>query len=173
MLAQAVQQAGGADPQTLVVWGVALLAAAVLLGFTEVFVPSGGVIGILAVIAGAAGVVVLFIADPMLGLAGSAAMVVLTPVVIGLGLKVWPYTPVGRRMLLSEHQEAVTPVSAVGVAVGERGFALSALRPMGSCRFEGRVVECTAEEELIDEESAVVVTKVDGQRVLVRVVGEK
>jgi membrane-bound serine protease (ClpP class) len=76
---------------------------------------------------------------------------------------------------LSEHQEAVTgvgpdgvPRSESGIALGAQGIALSALRPMGTCRIDGKVIECTAEDEVIEPDTPVVVSRVDGWRVLVR-----
>lgn len=78
-------------------WG--LLALAFFLVLLELVVPSGGILGICAGAAIIAAVVIGFLHSFNLG----AAMLMIAgfgvPAMIWLGLKLWPNTPIGRRML--------------------------------------------------------------------------
>lgn len=78
-------------------WG--LLALAFFLVLLELVVPSGGILGVCAGAAMLAAVVIGFLHSFTLG----AAMLMIAgfgvPLVIWLGLKLWPNTPIGRRML--------------------------------------------------------------------------
>ena len=49
-------------------WGIVLLGVALALFFVEVFIPSGGLIGIVAGVAAVFGIVLLFRVDTTLGL---------------------------------------------------------------------------------------------------------
>ena len=78
-------------------WG--LLALAFFLVLLELVVPSGGILGVCAGAAMLAAVVIGFLHSFTLG----AAMLMIAgfgvPLMIWLGLKLWPNTPIGRRML--------------------------------------------------------------------------
>lgn len=53
--------------------------------------------------------------------------------------------------------------------VGERGEAVTALRPAGKARFAGRLIDVVAEGQFIDPRAPVEVLRVEGNRVVVRV----
>ena len=146
--------------------GVALLAL-------EVFVIPGfgfaGILGILAVLAALVMSVVGSGATPEF-LMLAAGRIVFSLLVAALAsfvlLRFMPRTPFGRRLILD---------TGLGAApendlrwLGKRGRTSSPLRPAGFADIEGARVDVVSEGELIEPGTPVEVTRVDGNRIVVR-----
>jgi membrane-bound ClpP family serine protease len=154
---------------------ILLFAAGVLLVVAEVFLPSHGVLGVLGAIGLVAGVIVCLSVNQYLGLVAALTLVLLLPFATALWLKVWPHTPVGKRLILgpAERQGAATPPR---VYVGQVGVVVSELRPGGVCEFGGsgaaasERIEARAEHGVIPAGRQVEVIAVVDHRPLVRAV---
>jgi len=152
--------------------GVILLAA-------EIFViPGFGIAGVLGIIAILAGLILSLVgtgdtSQAVLMVAGRVVFSLLFALLASLlVLRFLPRLPFGRRLIL----EAGLP-SDVGYAsapdsdrrwLGKRGRASSPLRPAGIAEIEGERVDVVSEGELIDAGQIVEVTRVDGNRIVVR-----
>lgn len=162
------------DP--LVIWTMVFAAAAIGLFIIEIFLPSGGVIGAMSAVALVGAVVCLFLIDPTYGAIGLAVAAVLTPLALGLALKIFPNTPIGRRLTLREAQQADDAVrysSDPGEdnrdLIGKRGEVVSDLRPVGVVDFgEGRRIDCLGDRGVIESGTTVEVVSVAGIEVRVR-----
>ena len=86
---------------TLATWSLLCFLLALVLFAIEVFIPSGGLLGVLAIISAITGIIFLFQIDTTLGLVGSIVCVAAIPVLIMSAMKFWPSTPFGR-MLMSK-----------------------------------------------------------------------
>ena len=164
-------------PEQELVWGVILVVAALALFLLEVFVPSMGLLSMLGIGLAIAGLVLLFRADPLIGVVGLVAMVVLGPMILVFGLKVFPHTPIGRAILFGgKTQEQVEQEAAAQQAeadrrlalIGMEGTALTVLRPVGAVRIEGQRYDALSELGMIQPGARVKVTAVDGTQVKVR-----
>lgn len=125
-----------------VVWLFTLLAIATFLYVAEVFIPSHGVLSILATGCIAVVVVLCFVLSRWLGTGVLVALAVLGPFGMSLGVSVWQKTPIGRRMVLTATTgEASKPF----VLVGSTGTAVTELRPMGECEFGDTRLEARSE----------------------------
>lgn len=140
--------------ETMLLWGIGLFAIAGLLLFLEVFLPSGGVIGAASAIAAIAGVVAFFRHSTMWGLSSILALMVLAPAAIAFAFKIWPNTPIGRRLILGdedvqpdeettkriekERAEREALLNATGVAVTD-------LRPGGAVQVGGKRYDALVE----------------------------
>ncbi|MEL7485410.1 MAG: hypothetical protein AAFN41_13790 [Planctomycetota bacterium] len=175
----AATSVGGTGPW--LVWGIVLLAVAVALFFVEVFLPTGGIIGVASGLAAIVGVVMLFQVNSTLGLLASIGCLVALPFMIAFGLKIWPDTPFGKWVTLSDEQEAVNQQDAEpsrrdgepvkpGLAVGATGKTLTPLFPVGTCLIGDQRRECLAKRGTIDAGVAVRVVVVDGSEVYVEAV---
>jgi membrane-bound serine protease (ClpP class) len=160
------------DPLTL---AVILIILAILLFGVELFIPSGGLIGFLSVCCMIGGLISLFWVNTTLGVVATIITLIVTPFAVGLGLKIIPNTPIGRRLTLHHVQKANATVyeskrdTDDGRAlVGKTGVALSELRPAGTCRIDGQRLDCMAETGLILPGTAVRVTRVGGMEIKVR-----
>lgn len=175
--------AEGAESVYLV-WGVALFGLAILLLLAEIFFPSGGLLGVLTAVCVIASVVAFFMYDTMAGVVSVAAYLVLGPIALMFGLKLWLHSPMSRRLILTDEEippdrseaELAQEVEAarrrrleeLRALVGVEGVAVTSLRPVGMVRIEGERIEALAEGGSIDAGMPVVVTDVYDNQIKVR-----
>lgn len=165
--------------QTYILWGFGLLLASIALVGIEVFVPSGGVIGIVAFLLAVAAVVAFWMVSWVWGTISLLIVLILAPLSVNFALRIMPTTPMGRHLILSGDDEEATQQALreqerfehEQALVGATGVAITDLRPIGAARIEGTRVEVMAEGGPIDAGSAVRVTAVNGNQVRVRAVG--
>ena len=157
--------------ESMLIWGLALVAAALVLTVMEVFVPSAGLIAVIAGVLGLSGVICLFRYDTWWGVGGTLALVILAPIIFAFGLKVMPSTPVGKKLLFGESGE--DPVAsgdqAQGAAViGAVGTCVTDLRPVGSILIDGQRLSASSEGTIIPAGTRVKIVAVDGPNIRVR-----
>lgn len=144
---------------SLATWSILCFVLALALFVIEVFVPSGGVLGILAICCALCGIVLLFQINTTLGLVGAIVCVAAVPALMMTALKLWPSTPVGRWLCLNgsidqdtdsidtpdEETPAVTRIPSTKQHLfGQTGIAQTDLRPVGVGRFEAGKEPCVA-----------------------------
>ena len=151
-----------------------LFGIGIVLVVVELFIPS---MGILALSSGAcfvAAIVMGFVEGTGWGLGMLGGTVVAVPILLLLGFKVFPHTPIGRRLILSapDRSEVArgSDVSSEPLhdLVGREGTAVSTLRPAGVVEIDGRRVDVVTEGEWIDAGRTIVVMEVEGNRAVVR-----
>ena len=190
-LAQQTTNANDDGHGAAILWAIALLGAAVLLFFLEVFVPSGGIIGTASAVLLVAGIVVLFGVDTTLGILATTIALIALPFAIGFAIKIWPDTPLGRALTLRTpgHEDRPGDEGEAGgedgdeplparpgartvstLPVGTQGQALTDLRPVGTVRFEDQREECLALGGTIEAGTTVRIVAIDGMHVKVRAV---
>ena len=175
-----------ADNDVALIWAVALLGVAVILLFIELFVPSGGLIGVLAGIAAICSIIAFFRYDQTWGVVATGMYVVLGPIAIIYGFKWWINSPMGRRLILrgpDEIGDALDPDSPAPMSaeharrernaqlrqlIGAHGVAVTVLRPVGTVTIDGQRLDAMAESGVIDAGTPVVVTDVYDNQVKVR-----
>ncbi len=160
----------------MLIWGLALLGAAVLLVIIEVLVPSGGIISLVATGVAITGVVFLYRESTIWGLIGTLFVIVGGPTMFFFALNMLPSTPTGRAMLgeidpekraeneRRNREERETLASLVGA----EGEALTDLHPVGNVLVEGQRHEATADTSYIRAGQRVVVTSVEMATLKVR-----
>jgi len=161
---------------TMLLWGFGLLGAALLLLVVEVFIPSGGVIGILSVISAIAGVVMFWRVSWVWGATSLTLVLILAPICFNFALRMMPYTPVGRHLFLTDSAEDAARQAerleeerqAEAALVGALGVATTDLRPAGVADIEGTRVDVLAVGGPIDVGERVRVVEVQGNQVRVR-----
>jgi membrane-bound ClpP family serine protease len=149
-------------PATL---AILLVLAGVVLLVAEMLLPTQGILGAIGAAALVGCVVVCFRIDSRMGFGVMVAMVVAAPFAGMLWVKLWPRTPVGRRMILSPVSGGL---SAVTIDVGQQGVTVSELRPMGVCEFGAERIEARAERGTIPPGSRVQVVEIVDRRPTVR-----
>ncbi|WP_406696851.1 NfeD family protein [Singulisphaera sp. Ch08] len=153
-------------------WPLLLLAFGLILLIAEVFIPSGGLIGLLALCCIALSLWRAFEQSTELGLIFLLADFLLMPLVVALGVYLWPRTPLGKRVLLKppdpEDIEASHSSQRLDHLVGQLGRALTPLRPSGMVDFDGRRLDGLAEEGLIPPGSLIQAVRVRGGQLIVR-----
>jgi membrane-bound ClpP family serine protease len=154
------------------VFAVFLYFACAVLIVAEVFVPSGGMISILALACLIGGVTIFFRHSPATGWLGLAAAAVMIPSVLIIAYKVLPKTRFGRSVMLAPPQgqqgDAVPDMNDLQKLLGATGVVLTPLRPVGTCDFSGRRLECVAESGYIGKGMKVKVISVQSTQLTVR-----
>lgn len=166
----------GLDPM---VWSALLTALGCLLIVLEVFIPSGGILGFLAVTSVFSALALAFYHHgPVVGFGFVVVAVVALPVSLGLAIKFFPQTPMGRRLLLSVPTEAdVSPDDdrqrARKQLLGRVGTAKTPMLPSGSILIDRQTVDAVSQGMVIEAGQRVVVVEVKGNRVVVRPVDDE
>jgi len=147
--------------------------------FLELFVPAAGMIGAVGIGCMITGTVFgyrffgnvvgsLFLTGTLIG----------TPAIIIVGLKVFPKTFVGKKLILRESQKresgftSYTSERYEGLARKE-GTAVTTLRPSGMIVIGSRKYSVVTSGEMIAKGEQVKVIKVEGSRIVVRKIHEK
>ncbi|MBK9384598.1 MAG: hypothetical protein IPN34_07240 [Planctomycetes bacterium] len=130
------------------------LALSAFLLLSEIMIPSMGLLGL-----GALGAL---IASYVLGFGVSASFgwglvwgtLVLAPVTVALGMKLFPRTPWGRRMIVDGTSFSAEDARAIdrtlAAHVGQVGTVVATLRPAGEVRLGDRRVSCLSRGEWIE-----------------------
>lgn len=157
-------------------WPLLLLAFGLLLLIAEVFIPSGGLIGVLALGFLAWSLVLAFRQSYELGLKFLAADFLLLPMALSLAVYLWPKTPLAKRVFLKPPAPEEVAVSHRGGRldhlVGQFGRALTPLRPSGLVDFDGRRLDGMSEGTLIASGALVQAVRVQSGRLVVRTAPE-
>jgi len=151
-----------------------LMCAALLVA--EVFVPSGGLITVIAMMCLIAGLVIFFKHSVVAGWIGVFIAVVMIPAVLIIAYKLFPKTKFGKGVILSppERQagDAIPDTDKLKGLLGKEGLVVTTLRPVGMCDFSELRVECVSESGYVDKGKTVKVIDVKGTQLTVRVVEE-
>lgn len=153
-------------------WTILLFALAVLLGILEAFVPSGGLLGSLSVLALIGSGVYAFLFHPVFGIFYVLVMVFFVPFFIWRLIRLWPKTRLGRRILLDPEQDPalVEDIERLKLKalVGKTGVATSRMMPSGTVEIDGRRYDALSDGMPIDPGQTVLVIRVDGINIMVR-----
>ncbi len=150
---------------------IALLLLAFALVVAELFVPSHGVLTAFAGLAAVASVWLAYLFMPGMGLVFAIVLLLATPVVFYMAIRIYPSTSMGKKVLLKN--PVVTPgfdeeAAQLEALVGRRGVAQTLLRPAGSIEIDGKRIDALAESDMIPAGTPVEVLKVNGMKVIVK-----
>ena len=162
-------------------WALAILlmVLGLALAMLEVFIPSGGILGFLAICAILASIAWPFLqGEPEAGLAFLAVAIFGLPVVVVLALRWWPRTRIGRKVLLDVPQsDDVLPDGDrrrdLKALVGRVGRAKSKMLPSGAVSIDGRTIDGLSEGMPIEEGQRIRVIAVQGTAVVVRPIDDE
>ena len=154
-------------------WSVVVFLLALVVLVLELFIPSAGMLGIL----GATFVITSIVLAFMSGF--SAGMIMLTvsciaiPIFLFAALKIWPSTPIGRRILIGPiHEDDVLPQTESYVEfkelVGQSGTATTKMLPSGVIILNHRKYDAISEGAPIDAGDTVTVVAVRMNKIVVR-----
>ncbi len=158
---------------TPLTWAVLLLSIGLLLVVVEMFIPSGGALGFLSAGSIIASIVMAFRHSAAAGTGFMALAVFGTPLLMAIGFKVWPRTPMGRRILLEvPRPDDVLPDDdlrrQLKDLVGKRGRAKTLMLPGGPVEIEGRTFDAVSQGQPVEQGAAVKVVEIRGTRIVVR-----
>ncbi len=142
---------------TPLIWAVVLLGVALALGVLELFVPSGGALGMLAVATAGMGVFLgYYYGGLVMGTLFLGAVVVALPAFLAAAVQIWPHTTIGRSVLigLPERDDDVLPGDETGrrlqSLVGRTGVARSDMLPSGAVLIGKQTYDAVSQGMPID-----------------------
>ncbi|SEG21978.1 MULTISPECIES: NfeD family protein [Parabacteroides] len=143
-----------------------LLIVAIVLILLEIFfLPGITLAGIGGFIFAAGGIIFAYSAGTMIGHISLIASIL----VFGIAF-VWLMrsNSFSRVALKTDINSKLTSSRDLGIQPGDEGITLSRLAPIGKARINGINVEAKSEEELLDENTPVIVVRVDSYNVIVK-----
>ncbi len=155
------------------VWSILLIVAGLIVIAVELFLPSAGLLGILAGSLIVAGIVAAFLSGVVAGTVVLVATSLSLPILIALAIKIWPSTPIGKRILIGVMtEEDVLPKEdlqqSLQALIGHRGIAKTKMLPSGIVWIEDRNYDAVSDGFAIEPGSAVEVIAIRTKRVVVR-----
>lgn len=159
---------------SLLLWVASLLLIGLAMMALEVFLPSGGVLGFLSLVAIVAAIAMAFVQQGVaFGLAVVAVTFAAVPAVLALAFRWFPHTPLGRRVL----PPPPTPEDVIPDAdrrrrlrdhVGRVGRAACELLPWGHVALGDEPFEAVSESGSVAAGAEVEVVGVQGTALVVR-----
>jgi membrane-bound ClpP family serine protease len=150
----------------LIIWIIALLVLGVALLLAELVLPTQMILGLTGTVMLIGAVALCFVVNPLLGVAALLAGGLMLPLGWSVFLKYWPRSPMGRRVILSTQQSEQRP--GLPVQIGQVGQSVSAMRPIGTCDFNGQRLEAVSEYGIIESGRTVKVIALNNRRPVVR-----
>ena len=156
------------------VWSVVLLVLGLAIIVLEMFVPSGGVLGVIAAMCVVAAIVVAFVSSFKFGIVILLFSSVAIPALLALMIHTWPNTPLGRRILIQppDDEDEMLPDTpefrGLKEMIGKRGVAKSMMMPSGVVTIDGRTFDAVGEGTAIEAGETVQVIAVRMNRLEVR-----
>ncbi len=158
----------------MLLYAILLLILGIVLVMMEAFVPSGGIIGVLAAIALVSSMVFAFKESDGIGFAFLGIVVLCVPAAVIIGLKIFPKTPIGRRVILKPSVESPEERGKAGVSEqdfsllqGKLGKSVTPLRPSGIVEVNDQRYSAVAEGEMIDKNVDITVVRIEGNSIVV------
>ena len=138
----------------LYIWPSLLLAAALLLVFLEIFIPSAGLIQLLSLGMLVASLWSAFAVSTMTGFVFLTIALALLPIVVLSAASIWPHTWLAQYFMLTPPNSEETllrrnddsPFSELQGYVGQVGRSLTDLRPGGTIEVNGQPIDAITDE---------------------------
>jgi membrane-bound serine protease (ClpP class) len=136
--------------------------------FAEIFIPSGGLLGLFA--AGLFGYSLYIVFNDISTTAGAyflAVDIIGLPFVIYWGVKMLAHSPATLNKTLASQDGVTSQSPTLESFMNQRGEALADLRPSGPALIANQRVNVVSRGEYIEKGSEIVVVKVTGNQVVV------
>lgn len=152
-------------------WSILFMGLGLFIVLMELFVPSAGILTLLASACFFASVVAGFFSSVTAGLSMLLLLLILLPLLLMAMIKIWPKTPIGRRILIepSGTPDAVVPDWEPGIQdlVGQLGIAQTKMLPSGIVIINGKKFDALSDGLPIDEGQPIRVVAVKNNRIVV------
>jgi membrane-bound ClpP family serine protease len=137
----------------------------------ELFIPSSGLLMVVGLALFGWGLFEAFAISWAFGVTNALMLMIVVPAGVVFGIRNWHRTFMGRRMSPPNPKlgnEDRLPVSDMQSLVGRAGRSVTVLRPVGTCEFAGKRLECKAESGFIGSGVQVEAVGLSDRTVLVR-----
>lgn len=149
--------------------GLQLLGIVIILA--EFILPSGGILSLTA--AAVFGYSLIYIFRKVSTDAGFLFLgldIILIPVLVFIGIKILARSPLALKKSLSKQDGVTSQDTELQELVGKTGTVINDLRPAGKAIIDNKRLDVVSEGDYIDKDATIVVTSVDGNRIVVKAV---
>ena len=183
-LTPAITPASGEETPnaSLLIWSVLLIGGVMLLLILEAFIPSGGFLAILAAGCAIGSIITTFMFNDMLGIAVMVGYVILTPMGLYWGIRLWKDSTLGKKWILGAESEGIDEnrlnpeaeknrlerLTTIKEHIGQKGLTDSVLRPVGFVMIDGQRIDAIAEGDMIEANRPVLVVDAYDNQLKVR-----
>lgn len=166
--AEAAEKSSGSDPWLMIGLAAFLTVMAVGLFFLEILFPSFGLITLMGLGCVAGALMAAFSVSNLAGFVFVVVTVLAIPVTVIFAVRL--LKGAGAVLEATTGPDEVTGSGGgdLRVAVGDRGVALTLLRPSGSARFGGKRVSVVTTGQMVEPDAQVEVVRVEGIRTVVK-----
>ena len=148
---------------------VALQLAGVLIIIAEIFIPSGGLLALVAAGLFSYSWFILFHdISTMAGTYFVLADLFIIPALVMYGLKILAHSPATLQETLSSDNGVVSQSPELEDFLGCEGASVNALHPGGIAIIDGKRLDVVSRGEYIEKDSKVIVVEVTGNQIIVR-----
>jgi membrane-bound ClpP family serine protease len=153
-------------------WPLLLIAVGMLLLALEMFIPSGGALGLFAALAFIGAIVLGFMHNTYAGASSLLAVSFIVPLFFAFFVYYWPKTPLGKRMLLRHDPDEQLVVDdeeeQLRTLIGRRGRAKTKMLPSGAVTIDGQTYDAATEGIALDPGQPIEVIALRMKRLVVR-----
>ncbi len=148
---------------------VVLQIAGIIIVIAEIFIPSGGLLAVIALSLFGYSLYIVFVKISFFaGMCFSIADIIIVPVVIIYGLKALSNSSLALKKTLSSKDGVCSQSPELEQYIKKKGVALTDLRPAGVVSIDGRRVDVVSFGEYIEKDTMIYVYNVTGNQVIVR-----
>lgn len=148
---------------------VLLQAIGILVIFAEIFIPSFGLLAVIALAVFSYSLYLVFTTiSSTAGLVFAGLDLILVPVCVVFGMKILAKSPLALRQELSRGQGVVSQAKELETYLHMQGMAVTDLRPSGMAEINMKRLDVVTDGEYIEVNTPVVVTGVSGNRIIVQ-----
>jgi membrane-bound serine protease (ClpP class) len=148
---------------------VVLQLAGVIIIIAEIFLPSGGLLSVIA--AGLFGYSLFIVFHDISTMAGTyfvLADLFIIPLLVAVGLKVVARSPATLKETLSSDSGVVSQSPELESFMGREGKSVTDLRPGGTAIIDDKRLDVVSRGEYIEKDRNLIVVEVTGNQVIVR-----
>src|SRR3989339_368483 len=148
---------------------VFLQVIGILVVFTEIFIPSFGLLAAIALALFSYSLYLVFTTlSSTAGLVFAGLDLVLVPVCVVFGMKILAKSPLSLRQELSKKQGVVSQAKELETYLHLKGVSITDLRPSGMAEINMKRLDVVTDGEYIEANIPVVVTGVTGNQIIVQ-----
>lgn len=149
--------------------GLQLLGIIIILA--EFILPSGGILSLTAAAVFCYSLFYVFKnVSTDIGFLFLVFDIILIPVLVLIGIKILARSPLALKKSLSKQEGVTSQDSELQALVGKTGTVINDLRPAGKAIIDNKRLDVVSEGDYIDKDATIVVTSVDGNRIVVKAV---
>ena len=151
------------------IWPIILQLFAITVIIAEFIIPSFGILTITSLFLFGYSLYLVFTSvSNSVGFIFVAIDILVIPVLVLLGIKLLAVMPVTLKKTLGGKDGVTAQLKTLDHLKGLTGSAITDLRPAGTVILEGKRFDVISDGEYIEKDSNITVSKVDGNRVIVK-----